>query len=103
MMKKSILSSTTLLFSILAIALSTSCNQAARNQEDNTSGSLMGKTDAQQIASGDKWLKSIFQCPLKSATVCLMRRKCLPNGILSFITKSSKSMNTLNLRHKKSR
>jgi|SRR5690554_6275199 hypothetical protein len=62
MMKKSILSSTTLLFSILAIALSTSCNQAARNQEDNTSGSLMGKTDAQQIASGDKWLKSIFQC-----------------------------------------
>ena len=62
MIKKSILSSTTLLFSILVIALSTSCNQAPRNQEDSTSGSLTEETDAQQIASGDTWLKSIFEC-----------------------------------------
>ena len=62
MIKKSILSLATLLFSILVVALSTSCNPTSRNQEDNTSGSLMEKTDAQQIASGDTWLKSIFQC-----------------------------------------
>ena len=62
MIKKTIFFTTTLLFSILVVALSIGCNQTSRNQEDNISSSMMEKIDAQQIASGDKWLKSIFRC-----------------------------------------
>ncbi len=62
-MKKTILSSATLLCSILIFLISISCNQIPGNKEENKSDSFNKAIVAQQIPLGEKWLKSIFQCP----------------------------------------
>lgn len=53
-MKKSIFTITALLFTILLLSFSTSCRPSSSKKEDATSES--------ENTSGEKWLKSIFQC-----------------------------------------
>ena len=60
-MKKNMITAASLLCSILMFAVSTGCNQQSNEAVGNRSDSLKATTD-QQISSGEKWLKSIFQC-----------------------------------------
>lgn len=61
-MKKTIFTTTTLLCSIFVFTISTSCNQFSAKKEENKSDSFKEVINEQQISSGEKWLKSIFEC-----------------------------------------
>ena len=61
-MKKKILTATSLLCFILMLILSTGCNQNSYKTEGNKSDSLKEAVNDQPNSSGEKWLKSIFQC-----------------------------------------
>ncbi len=58
-MKKRILITTTLLCSILVFS---SCNQNSTKKEAGESNSVEEVKNNQDISSGEKWLKSIFEC-----------------------------------------
>ena len=71
-MKKTIFTTTILLFSILFLTLSASCNQPTDKKEENKSDSFNETLTEQQMPSGEKWLKSIFECDNSSGF-------CFPN------------------------
>ncbi len=61
-MKKIIFTTTTLLCSILAFTISTSCGQSSAKKQENKSESVEEVINDQEISSGEEWLKSIFLC-----------------------------------------
>lgn len=69
-MKKIFISFITLLCSIVVLAALTSCDQNSVNEEDNQSIVLQEGISEQQIASGETWLNSVFQCE-NSTGYCL--------------------------------
>ena len=64
-MKKNIFTAASLLFSLLMLAVFTGCNQHSNETAGNKSDSLKEAISEQQITSGEKWLKSIFECQNK--------------------------------------
>ena len=61
-MKKKILFTTTLLYSLLVFTVSTSCNQTSDKKEEGKSDSLEVAINDKEFASGETWLESIFEC-----------------------------------------
>ena len=61
-MKKRILITITLLFSIMVFSISTSCNQNSSKKDESKSDDLEDPINEQEISSGEVWLKSIFEC-----------------------------------------
>lgn len=61
-MKKKIQTTTSLACFLLMFMLSTGCNQNSGKTEENKSDSLKEAINDQSIPSGEKWLKSIFEC-----------------------------------------
>ena len=61
-MKKRILFTTTLLFSLLVFTVSTSCNQNPSKKDESKSDAFEDPINEQEISSGETWLKSIFEC-----------------------------------------